>query len=103
MNKETKFKTPYNVTPSLGEKDFNPSETIQGQTLSISQMLKRIETGQSIPTHSYPYTEDDLPVSMNDLTDIDLFNSELKAFNAKVDAWNEAKKLRDEKETTSDT
>lgn len=74
-----KWKTPYNAKPTAGKSDFEPSETIQGQSLSISQMLARINNGMPLEYRAGEYYNETTPQPrITDLTDYDLIKNEVE-------------------------
>lgn len=90
------YKHTYNTKPSEGQKFSAPSQTIQGQTLSISEMLTRIQNGMPVTLHSMPYGEDEVPqIRIKDLTDIDDISYQVSETQRKLD---EAKKAYDNKQ-----
>lgn len=74
------FKNHFNYTPTFGEEINEPSVTLQGQTVSIAEMLKRIQGGimPELSTLGYPDDENDIQMRPNDLTAIDAYKTELK-------------------------
>jgi len=76
------FKHHYNTKPSPGEKIFGESLTIQGQTISIAQMLQRINNGMPIDFSQMAYLNDDEPLPViKDLTDLDNLRTDLDQFH----------------------
>jgi len=66
------YKTPFNSEPDKGEVTSMPSVTIPGQTLSIAEMLNRINNGQPISRNQLEFTNEDEPFpKVKDLTDLD--------------------------------
>lgn len=80
------YKHTYNAQPSKGQTFTKPSQTIQGQTLSIAEMLQRIQNGVPVPMHSMEYGEDEEPMpQIKDLTDIDDMMWQVSSFQQKLD------------------
>jgi len=66
------FKSHFNAIPDPGQVFEMPSETIQGQTLSIAQMLQRINSGSPVSLSTLEYSDNDEPLPrITDLTDLD--------------------------------
>ena len=78
------FKSHFNSVPDPGQEFTMPSETIQGQTLSIAQMLQRINSGSpvSLAPIEYSDTEEPLP-RITDLTDLDDIRQEVQSIQDK--------------------
>lgn len=90
------YKNTYNTKPSEGQRFSAPSQTIQGQTLSISEMLTRIQNGIPVTIHSMPYGEDEEPqIRIKDLTDIDDISYQVSETQRRLD---EAKQAYDDKQ-----
>ena len=72
------FKSHFNSIPDPGQVFTMPSETIQGQTLSIAQMLQRINSGSPVSLTPLEYSETDEPLPrITDLTDVDDIRQEV--------------------------
>lgn len=104
MKRELKIKTHYNAEPSTGKIFRMPSETIQGQVLSIAEMLRRIQKGipVNIQTLEYNELEEPLP-KIQDLTDLVSVQDELKQlelnFEARTKVQNDLKEITEEPKT----
>ena len=84
------YKHTYNSVPSKGQKFEMASETIQGQALSISQMLERQKNGMPILGTRLNYPDDgdyEPQIRFTDLTDIDDISQRLGEHLEKVEAY----------------
>lgn len=76
-----------------------PSKTIQGQSYTVKDLLKRQEAGMPV-TMDYRLVwageEDEEQITFNDLTDIDMAKKIIDNLNAKVKA--EEKRMKEEAE-----
>lgn len=80
------YKTAYNAQPTEGQRFTQPSKTIQGQTLSIAEMLQRIQNGIPVTMSSMEYGEDEEPQpQLKDLTDIDSMMWQVSNVQQKLD------------------
>lgn len=80
------YKHTYNTQPSKGQWFAKPSQTIQGQTLSIAEMLQRVQNGIPVQLNSLEYGEDEDPQpKLKDLTDIDDIVYQVSTFQQKLD------------------
>lgn len=78
------WKHQFNYQIQVGEVNTKPTMTIEGMTITISEMLARIERGQPIDYRKeLLYTEEDEPMKFRDLTDIDDRKQELEEWNLK--------------------
>lgn len=83
--KRPNFKTnlTYENLPGFREVNNEPSETVPGQSMSLSEMIERYSHGMSIPVDkrlAYLENEDDIVPIINDLTDIDDYKRDLRIF-----------------------
>ncbi|WNK13236.1 MAG: hypothetical protein [Microvirus sp.] len=79
------YKHTYNTVPSSGQKFVSPSQTIQGQTLSISEMLQRIQAGVPVTFNQLEYTNSEEPEpNIKDFTDIDDIRMEIQETRNKI-------------------
>lgn len=87
--KKLRFKNMYNMhlVENGEKKKFSPvSETIQGQTSSIQDMLVRYSNGESIPIDDRLQwlEEGDLQINIQDLTDFADVKAKLDDLSAKI-------------------
>ncbi|WNK14118.1 MAG: hypothetical protein [Microvirus sp.] len=81
------YKHSYNSGNSKGQTFICPSETVQGQTLSIAQMLDRIQNGVPVKFNQLQYTDEDYPEPrVKDLTDLDDIKNEIDFFKQNLQA-----------------
>lgn len=90
------WKTAYNAEPEKGEVNSSPSLTIQGQTISIAQMLTRINNGMPIEMRNFEYLSDisePMP-KFRDLTDLEDISNEIQYVHkrTKTDMENDLKR-----------
>lgn len=83
------WKTPFNYVPSEGEYNELASQTVPGQSKSISEMIKRVAMGYAWEKNDLEYTDEDDPLPIiKDLTDIDGYRDYVKRtqqrFNEKL-------------------
>lgn len=92
-----KFRTQYNSSPTLGEKNNGKSLTIPDKAFTIPQLLKMAANGISLPMGKVPLYrgDDDLP----DLTHMDLAEREVavKQYAQELIDLKNKIKLREEK------
>lgn len=97
------YKTAYNAQPSEGQRFTQPSKTLQGQTLSIAEMLQRIQNGIPINFQSMEYGEDEEPQpQIKDLTDIDDIMTQVNTFQQKWDGIQKANAKAEAEKTNAE-
>jgi hypothetical protein len=80
------YKHTFNSGNAKGQSFHMPSQTIQGQTLSIAQMLQRIQNGIPVDIRNMEYGEDEEPQPrITDLTDIDEMSMIVSETQRKLD------------------
>lgn len=71
-----------NYKSDPGEWNDTPSLTIPGQTLTIAEMLTRIQNGQDIQLRNFEYLDGETPFpKIKDLTDVDEVNTYIQNTN----------------------
>lgn len=94
------WKHAYNAEPSKGQNFTMPSQTIQGQTISIAKMLERVQNGIPLDIRYVEYGEDEEPqISVKDLTDVDQIAEAISESRMKLA---EAQKLMLQKQKDAD-
>jgi len=92
------YKNTYNAKPTKGQKFNSLSKTIQGQTLSVADMLKRLQNGQPVTLRNLEYGGDEIPQPrIKDLTDIDDMQAYVNDMQAKVGEYKKAAEKQAEK------
>lgn len=81
------YKHTYNTKPSDGQHFSKPSETIQGQSLSVSQMIQRYNAGIPIlgTFMEYPEDETEFQPLHKDLTDFDEMSQIISSTQMRLD------------------
>ncbi|QXP44120.1 MAG: hypothetical protein [Arizlama microvirus] len=89
------YKDTSNAGRSKGQTFKMPSNTIQGQTLSIQQMLARVQAGVPVNLNGLKYGEDDQPQTrLKDLSDIDDAKQYLRDIKTRNDLFREQENER---------
>lgn len=64
------WKHNYNIEPSMGQKFKTESLTIPGQTKTIAELFMQMINGQQVPVVNLPYSGNEIPIVIKDLSDI---------------------------------
>ena len=73
-----KITTPFNYEITQGEINLEPSLTIPGQVMSLTEMIRRAQMGERIPSVVGEFSGDEVVNTIHDLTDIDVAKLELE-------------------------
>lgn len=99
-----KFLGHFNRVPSKGTAQRGKVQTIQDQALTIADLFKRLQGGIIPPSNGLQYAEDedDVPIRIRDLADIDQIKDEfleksalIKEAKDKAEADRRQKELED--------
>lgn len=80
------YKTHFNSKPTKGQYFKKPSQTIQGQTMTVAQMLERINNGMPITyNQNLEWSDDEEPLPrIKDLTDLDEIKEYVNSVKDKI-------------------
>lgn len=99
-----KFIGHFNRVPAKGTPQRGTVQTIQDQALTIAQLFERLQGGIIPPSNGLQYAEDeeDIPIRIKDLADIDQIKDEylektarIEESRAKIEADRRQKELDD--------
>lgn len=84
--KNLNYQTQFNYVESPGIPTRGKTQTIEDQSLTVSQYLQRIQGGIMPPISQmmYPEDENDIQIRVKDLTDLDNFGQQINQVRASI-------------------
>lgn len=95
---QPRFQTPFNITSVTGEENNEPSETVQGDSYTVKELIEKHVNGimpavglQPEYDHEEPSHDDDVTLRSPDLdlSDIDQITEKIKTVQTKLSTANE--------------